>query len=54
MALTHKPDEARTEKHKGKTERLEARLSADQKEVLQRAADLEGRSLSDFVVDYAS
>jgi uncharacterized protein (DUF1778 family) len=33
-----------------KTERLEARLSAAQKALLQRAADLQGRSLSDFVV----
>jgi uncharacterized protein (DUF1778 family) len=31
-------------------ERLEARLTAEQKTLLQRAADLQGRSLSDFVV----
>jgi Protein of unknown function (DUF1778) len=33
-----------------KSERLEARLSREQKELLQWAADLEGRSLTDFVV----
>ena len=31
-------------------ERLEARLSREQKELLQRAADLQGRTLTDFVV----
>lgn len=36
--------------HESKTERLEARLSSVQKALLQRAADLQGRSLSDFVV----
>lgn len=33
-----------------KQERLDARLTADQKALIQKAADLEGRSLSDFVV----
>lgn len=33
-----------------KSERLEARLTAEQKEVLQRAAALGGSSVSDFVV----
>lgn len=33
--------------------RLEARLSAEQKAVLQHAADLSGRSLSDFVISSA-
>jgi uncharacterized protein (DUF1778 family) len=37
----------------GKSERLEARLSREQKELLQWAADLEGRSLTDFVVSHA-
>lgn len=36
-----------------KVERLEARLTADQKELLQRAASLQGRSLTDFVVESA-
>ncbi|MFZ4410188.1 MAG: DUF1778 domain-containing protein [Paracraurococcus sp.] len=31
-------------------ERLEARISADQKGLFQRAADLQGRTLTDFVV----
>jgi len=34
-------------------ERLEARLTASQKDLLQRAAELEGRSLTDFVIDAA-
>jgi uncharacterized protein (DUF1778 family) len=37
-----------------KAERLEARLTPDLKELLLRAAALEGRSLSDFVVDAAA
>jgi uncharacterized protein (DUF1778 family) len=36
-----------------KSERLEARLNREQKELLQWAADLEGRSLTDFVVSHA-
>jgi uncharacterized protein (DUF1778 family) len=31
-------------------ERLEARISKDQKELFQRAAELEGRTLTDFVI----
>jgi len=31
-------------------ERLEARISADQKSLFQRAAELQGRTLTDFVV----
>ena len=34
----------------GKAERLEARLSREQKTLLQYAADLVGRSLTDFVL----
>ena len=30
--------------------RLEARLTEDQRELFQRAADLQGRSLSDFAI----
>lgn len=37
-----------------KAERLEARLTPDLKELLLRAAALEGRSLTDFVVDAAA
>lgn len=36
-----------------KAERLEARLTAEQKELLQRAASLQGRSLTDFVIESA-
>ena len=34
-----------------KAERLEARLSRKQKELIQHAADLAGRSLTDFVLN---
>jgi uncharacterized protein (DUF1778 family) len=34
-----------------KAERLEARLSRTQKSLIQHAADLEGRSLTDFVIN---
>jgi uncharacterized protein (DUF1778 family) len=34
-------------------ERFEVNLPADVKEIIQRAADITGRSLSDFVVDSA-
>lgn len=33
-----------------RTERLEARVSADQKELFVRAAELQGRTLTDFVI----
>ena len=36
-----------------KDDRLEARITTSQKEILQRAAELEGRSLTDFVVSSA-
>lgn len=33
-----------------RSERLEARISREQKALLQRAADLQGRTLTDFVI----
>jgi uncharacterized protein (DUF1778 family) len=36
---------------KARPERLEVRLTADAKAIIQRAADLSNRSVSDFVVD---
>lgn len=36
-----------------KQERIEARLSSEQKALIQQAADLEGRSLTDFVIQNA-
>jgi uncharacterized protein (DUF1778 family) len=35
---------------RSKTERLEARLSKEQKELFQRAADILGLTLTDFVI----
>jgi uncharacterized protein (DUF1778 family) len=37
----------------GKAERFEARITSAQKKILQRAAEIEGRSLTDFVVSAA-
>ncbi len=47
--LNAKPSNPKKEKRL-KGERLEARLTAEQKELLQRAAELEGTTLTDFVV----
>ena len=33
-----------------KIERLEARVSKEQKQLFQKAADLQGRSLTDFII----
>ena len=38
---------------RSRSERLEARLSSDQKELLERAAALQGKSLSAFVLAVA-
>lgn len=35
---------------RSKAERLEARVTKEQKELFQRAADIQGRTLTDFVV----
>lgn len=35
---------------RNRAERLEARITADQKALIQRAAELEGRSVTDYVV----
>lgn len=35
---------------KARDERLEARISRDQKAMLQRAAELQGHTLTDFVI----
>jgi uncharacterized protein (DUF1778 family) len=37
-------------KPKPRDERLEARISRDQKALFQRAAELQGRTLTDFVI----
>jgi len=41
---------ATTDRSTQKTARLEARISAEQKELIARAAGYEGRSVSDFIV----
>jgi uncharacterized protein (DUF1778 family) len=46
-----KTDSPRRKPQRG--ERLEARVSAEQKALMERAAALEGRSLTDFVVGSA-
>ncbi|HSW93510.1 MAG TPA: DUF1778 domain-containing protein [Gammaproteobacteria bacterium] len=40
-------------KHATGTERLETRISSDKKNLLKSAAELSGRTLTDFVVDSA-
>lgn len=49
--VEHRTSGKRTAKALGKDERVAARLSTDQKQLLQRAADLEHRTLTDFMVD---
>ncbi|OUL35534.1 hypothetical protein BV372_10830 [Nostoc sp. T09] len=51
MSDKQKPD--KTADRRSKPERLEARLTREQKELLQWAADLEGRTVTDFVVSHA-
>ena len=41
---------ARHSVDRARGERLEARITIEQKALIQRAADLEGRSLTDYVV----
>ncbi|MBL7042675.1 MAG: DUF1778 domain-containing protein [Pirellulaceae bacterium] len=41
---------ATVQRSRTKTARLEARITAEQKELIERAAAYEGRSVSDFVV----
>lgn len=47
MALAAKPEKP------SRGERLEARITAEQKTLLSRAAELSGRTLTDFVVSCA-
>jgi uncharacterized protein (DUF1778 family) len=39
------------QKSNGKASRLEARISSEQKELFQRAANFQGRTLTEFVID---
>jgi uncharacterized protein (DUF1778 family) len=39
--------------HTSEVERFEARISADKKSILKNAADLSGRTLTDFVINSA-
>jgi uncharacterized protein (DUF1778 family) len=57
MDATHEPTGSlrttRLKRRGVKRGRLAARISEEQKVLLQRAADLQGRSLSDFVIESA-
>src|SRR5262249_31674508 len=55
MAGTHTVTRAKRRKRApgAKAYRFDARLNADQKLLIQRAADLEGRSMTDFVIHSA-
>jgi uncharacterized protein (DUF1778 family) len=52
-ALTYNEDMSAATQFTVKTARLEARLTDEQKMLLQHAADLTGRSLTEFVVSSA-
>jgi uncharacterized protein (DUF1778 family) len=43
----------RKPRQRARPERLEARISRDQKALFQRAAELQGRTLTDFVISSA-
>jgi len=45
-----RPSPKQTQARAARTERLEARVSADQKDLFVKAAELQGRTLTDFVV----
>ena len=47
QAKTESPNE---KPERSKTERLEARVSREQKELFQRAADIQGLTLTDFMI----
>lgn len=51
MATERRDHHERASKALGKSERVAARLSPEQKQLLQRAADLEHRTLTDFMVE---
>ncbi|MGH9900887.1 MAG: DUF1778 domain-containing protein [Pyrinomonadaceae bacterium] len=53
MTIPSKENTSKEEKKASKVERLEARITREQKELLQTAADLEGRTLTDFVLSSA-
>ena len=53
MPKSHRAPAARGAATSLRTERLEARLTAEEKELLMTAADLAGRGLSEFVVSAA-
>lgn len=44
------PQARQTIPERVRSERLEARITAEQKALIQRAADLEGRSVTDYVI----
>lgn len=44
------PSAARKTTERTRGERLEARITAEQKILIQRAAELEGRSVTDYVI----
>jgi len=54
MSISTREDADSQEDRRRFAERLEARLNREQKELLQRAADIEGRTLTDFVVNHAT
>lgn len=54
MTVPNRENPDTTEERHSKAERLEASITHSQKELLQLAADIEGRTLTDFVVSSAT
>ena len=50
MPVSRKKPAKAAARRRGKVARLEARISPEQKRLFERAADLQGRSLTEFVV----
>ena len=50
MPVTRKKPAKAAVRRQAKVARLEARISPEQKQLFERAADLQGRSLTEFVV----
>jgi len=50
MTMLSAPDRTHKRIRRTKTERLEARASVAEKEAIQHAADLEGRTVSEFII----
>ncbi|MDF3034651.1 MAG: hypothetical protein K0R76_1605 [Alphaproteobacteria bacterium] len=53
MARAQKNDDSPVRKKNPRRDRLEARVAREQKSLFQKAADLQGKSLTEFLIDSA-